>query len=108
LRRTNENVKKPGNQCASDCENEDSVENALKPFDDRAGSEKKQDDGCFDEWQYREVKKVEREVYLALLVLSLRVIISESTHGIVLVVVGFQLIPWYIPYVYTYMPHLDI
>jgi hypothetical protein len=53
LRRTNENVKEPGNQCAADREDEDCVKNALKPFNDRASSEKKKDDGCFDEWQDR-------------------------------------------------------
>jgi hypothetical protein len=49
LWRTNKDVKKPRYQCASNGENQNGVENALEPFNDGAGSEKKKNDRCFDE-----------------------------------------------------------
>jgi hypothetical protein len=59
LRWACEDVKKPRNDCASDREEENGVQNLPQPFDDRACSQKKEYDGRFDEGQYWDVDKVE-------------------------------------------------
>jgi hypothetical protein len=33
---------------------------------------------------------------------------DDSTYGIILVVIWFQFVPRYLPYMHTDMPHLDI
>jgi len=69
---TNENVKKPGDQCAPNSKDQNGVENTLEPLDDGAGPQKEENDGCFDQRQYWEVEKVERHVYLVLLAQCIR------------------------------------
>lgn len=102
-----EDVQDPGNQSRADGENEDAVEGFLQPFDDGASSQEKEDDGRFDERQYRYVQEIESHEYLLQSVVVPRDCRRES-YLVVLIVVGFRFARRDFVDVDSKVPHFDV
>ena len=106
-RRADEDVEEPWDQGAADGKDQDGIEDALEPLDDGASPQEETDDGCLDERQDGNVQQIERHYHLHA-VSTVAAVRRGSTYGVVLVVVGLNLVRRHLPDVHANMPHLDI